>query len=88
MQGVSQNYNPYTAYGSGGYPTYRQNPAGTSKQNPAVSSKQNPEVAGKQYYNPNFNQMNPTGYNNYNNNDDLIDQNYYPLQDSWYLSYL
>ncbi len=83
MQGNSQNYNPYMAYGAGGLPSYRQNPAVSSKQNPAVSSKQNPAVSSKQMYN----QMNPTGYN-YNTNDDNIDQNYYPMQDSWYLSYM
>jgi len=37
----------------------------------------------------NYNQMNnPTGYNNYDYNDDRIDENYYPLGDTWYLSYL
>jgi hypothetical protein len=76
LQGSSQNYNPYMAYGSsGGYPSYKSNPAGKTKRDAGVTSKQN------------FNQMNPMGYN-YNNNDDTIDQNYYPLGDSWFLSYM
>jgi hypothetical protein len=75
MQGSSQNYNPYTAYGSSGLPSYKKNPAGTNKDDPPVMSKQN------------YNQMNPTGYNNYNNDDDRADQNYYPLQDVWTLNY-
>ncbi len=85
MQGSSYNLNPYMGYGMSGLPTYRQNPAGgTSKKNPEVDSKQNPAVAGKQY----SNQMNPMGYNNYNDNDDRSDENFYPLQDSWYLNYM
>jgi hypothetical protein len=83
MQGASNYYNPYTAYGSGGLPNYRQSPVVSGKSNPEVSAKKNPEVSAKQ-----FAPMNPTGYNNYNNNDDIIDQNYYPLSDVWYLSYL
>jgi hypothetical protein len=92
LQGSSQNYNPYMAYGSSGLPSYRQNPAGSSKKNPEISSKQNPEVSGKQ--NPEvsgkqyYQNQNPGGYNNYNNNDDRMDENFYPLSDSWYLSYL
>ncbi len=82
MQGGSNYYNPYTAYGSGGLPVYQKSAAVSSKKNPEVSAKKNPEVSGKQY-----NQMNPTGYN-YNVNDDNADQNYYPLSDVWYLSYL
>ena len=74
MQGASNYYNPYTAYGSGGLPMYRKSPAVSSKANPEVSEKKNPEVSGKQYY-----PSNPTGYNNYN--EDNIDQNYYPLSD-------
>jgi hypothetical protein len=46
-----------------------------------VSAKKNPEVSGKQNYNP-------TGYNSYSGNDDTADQNFYPLSDVWYLSYL
>ncbi|CAF1010142.1 unnamed protein product [Adineta steineri] len=76
QQGSSQYYNPYTAYGQSGLPSYKQNPAAKTKRSAAVQSKQN------------FNQMNPTGYNNYNNNDDRADENYYPLQDAWFLSYM
>jgi len=81
MQGGSSYYNPYMAYGSGAFPNYRQSPAVSSKKNPEVSAKKNPEVSGKQNYNP-------TGYNSYGGNDDTADQNFYPLSDVWYLSYL
>lgn len=84
MQGSTPYYNPYMAYGSGGLPSYKQNPIGTSKQNPEVSAKKESGISSKQGYN----MMNPTGYNNYNDNDDRIDENYYPLGDTWYLSYL
>ena len=85
MQGSSSYNNPYMAYGSGGLPSYRQSPAVSSKKNPEVSEKKNPAVSAKQNYN---NQMNPTGYNNRNYNEDSIDQNFYPMQDAWVLSYL
>ncbi|CAF2845073.1 unnamed protein product [Rotaria sp. Silwood2] len=100
MQGSSQFYNPYTAYGQSGLVSYKQNPAGSdkqkpktmnkrdaaamNKQNPGVMSKQNPGVMNKQ----NFNQMNPMGHNNYNDNDDRADENFHALPDSWFLSYL
>lgn len=93
MQGSSSFYNPYMAYGSSGLASYKQNPAAgadkqksrtMSKRSSGTINKQNPEVVGKQ----NYMQMNPTGYNNYNDNDDRTDENYYALQDSWFLSYM
>ena len=75
MQGSSQNYNPYMAYGSSGYASYKNNPAGKDTKTSGVT--------GKQMYN----QMNPTGYNYYANNDDRADENYYPLPDAWVLSF-
>jgi len=87
LQGYSPYYNPYTAFGQG-VPSYRQNPAGSSKENPGVSSKQNPVVSSKQNPEVSSKQLNPTGYNMYNDNDDRIDQNFYPLSDAWYLSYM
>lgn len=93
-QGSSPNYNPYIAYGSsGGLPSYRQAPVGTARKareapaelNSDVSAKRNPGVSGKQY----FNQMNQNGYNNmYRRNTDREDENFYPMSDVWYLSYL
>ena len=74
-QGSSANYNPYTAYGSGGLPGY--------KKSPAVKTKRSANVMPKQGYNT----MN-MGYGNYRYNDDNIDENYYPLSDSWFLSYM
>ena len=79
MQGSSQYYNPYMAYGQSGLPGYKKSGAeGTSKQSS--------EVSGKQGYNP-TGYNNQGGYNMYTNNDDRADENYYPLQDSWVLSY-
>jgi hypothetical protein len=72
--GSSQNYNPYMAYGQSGLPSYKKSPTDTSKQSSDVMSKQ-------------YNQMNPSGYNSLSNNDDRADENYYPLQDAWVLSF-
>lgn len=86
MQGSTPYTNPYMgygSYGSSGLPTYRQNPAGSAKKGSETSSKQKRAVSARQNYG-----YNPTGYNNYNYNDDRIDENFYPLQDTWYLSYL
>lgn len=92
-QGSSQNYNPYMAYGASGLPSYRQAPIVTARKareapaelNADVSAKRNPAISGKQY----FNQMNQYGYNNmYRRNTDREDENFYPLSDVWYLSYL
>ncbi|CAF1647177.1 unnamed protein product [Adineta ricciae] len=74
-QGSSANYNPYTAYGSGGLPGY--------KKSSAVKTKRSANVMPKQGYNA----MN-MGYGNYRYNDDNIDENYYPLADAWFLSYM
>ena len=75
MQGASQYYTPYSPYGQSGLASYKQSPAVSGKQNPAVMNKQN------------FNQMNPSGQNNYQNDDDRVDDNFYPLQDGWFLNY-
>ncbi|CAF1202107.1 unnamed protein product [Rotaria sordida] len=92
MQGSSQFYNPYSAYGQSGLASYKQNPAGSDKQKaktinkrdaPAAMHKQNPGVMNKQIPNP----MNPMGHNNYNDDDDRTDENFYALPDSWFLSY-
>lgn len=91
-QGSTPNYNPYLAYGSAGLPSYRSAPVANDRKtreapaelNSDVSAKRNPAVSSKQY----FNQMNPSGYNRYRPNDDRADENYYPMSDVWYLSYL
>lgn len=76
LQGSSQFNNPYLGYGASGLASYKQSPAVSSnKQQPGVMSKQN------------FYQSNPTGYSNYNDNDDRIDENFYPLPDAWFLNY-
>ncbi|CAF4897592.1 unnamed protein product, partial [Rotaria socialis] len=41
MQGSSQFYNPYTAYGTSGLASYKQNPAGADKQTPRTVNKRN-----------------------------------------------
>mgnify|MGYP006983381056 CR=1 FL=1 len=90
MQGSTPYTNPYMAYGSynsAGMSSYRANPAGSPKKGSETPTKQKRAVSARQNFN--YNQMNnPTGYNNYNYNDDRIDENYYPLGDTWYLSYL
>ncbi|UJR13698.1 hypothetical protein I4U23_000709 [Adineta vaga] len=77
IQGSSQNYNPYMAYGSSGLPGYKKSPAVKTKRSPNVMNRQN-------YNNMNMN----TGYGNYRYNDDRIDENYYPMQDAWFLNYM
>lgn len=98
MQGSSQLQNPYTAYGSSGLASYKQNPAAAAdKQKPRTMAKRNTGTVNKQssgtmakqnFYpmNP-MNPMNPTGYNNYRDNDDRDDENFYPLPDAWFLNY-
>ncbi|CAF3328091.1 unnamed protein product [Rotaria socialis] len=92
MQGSSQFYNPYTAYGTSGLASYKQNPAGADKQTPRTVNKRNTGAINKQSQGvnskQNFNQMNPMGYNNYNDNDDRADENYYALSDAWFLNYV
>jgi hypothetical protein len=78
MQGSSQYYNPYMAYGQSGLPGYKKSAEVTKTESSGVSSKQGYNPGG---YN------NPSGYNMYTDNDDRADENYYPLQDGWVLSF-
>ena len=86
LQGASENYNPYTAYAAGGQQSINYNYATPPNfmQNPILMN--NPDFVN----NPNYNPMSGTGQNNvkeYNDDDDRADENYYPLQDAWFLSY-
>ncbi|CAF1484802.1 unnamed protein product, partial [Adineta steineri] len=86
LQGSSQNYNPYLSYGAGNQQVINYNYATPPNfmQNPILMN--NPDFVN----NPNYNPMSGTGYNgvnNYNDNDDRIDENFYPVQDAWFLSY-
>ncbi len=95
LQGSSMNYNPYLAYGAGNQQVINYNYATPPKfmQNPTLMN--NPDFVN----NPNYNPLSGTGYNNpqtgngysvinnYNDNDDRIDENYFPLQDAWFLNY-
>jgi hypothetical protein len=87
-QGSSEYYNPYLAHASGQQsPNYNYATPPNFMQNPTLLN--NPDFVN----NPNYNPMSGTGYNNINknnqyyDNDDRSDENYYPLQDAWFLSY-
>ncbi|UJR33542.1 hypothetical protein I4U23_020984 [Adineta vaga] len=85
VQGSSINYNPYLSLGANHQDTnYNYATPPNFIQNPILMN--NPDFVN----NPNYNPMSGTGYNKENkyiDNDDRIDENYYPLQDAWYLSY-
>jgi len=86
LQQSSQNYNPYLSYGAVGLDVTNYNYATPPNfmQNPTLMN--NPNFIN----NPNYNPLSGTGYNNdnkYNDNDDTVDENYYPVEDAWFLSY-
>lgn len=86
LQGSSENYNPYTAYGTGSQQVINYNYATPPNfmQNPVLMN--NPDFVN----NPNYNPMSGTGYNNentYSNDDDRADENDYPMHDAWFLNY-
>lgn len=88
LQGSSQNYNPYISHAAAAQQEINYNYATPPNfmQNPVLMN--NPDFVN----NPNYNPMSGTGYNNiksnsYNDDDDRADENYYPLQDAWFLSY-
>jgi hypothetical protein len=89
LQGSTQNYNPYVAFGAGQQNVINYNYATPPNfvQNPILLN--NPDFVN----NPNYNPMSGTGYNtvnnerNYNDDDDRSDENYYPVENAWFLSY-
>jgi len=85
-QSSSENYNPYLGYAAAGQQVINYNYATPPNfmQNPILLN--NPDFVNNPHYNP----MSGTGYNNvfnYNDDDDRVDENYYPLKDAWFLSY-
>ena len=76
MQGSSQFYNPYTSFRSSKMTNKEEK---TKKINKRNSEKKNDDIKNKQFYNPNI----PIRYD-----DDNTDENFYPLADSWFFSYL
>lgn len=86
-QGSSENYNPYVALAAGGQSDINYNYATPPNfmQNPILMN--NPDFVN----NPNYNPMSGTGYrrgkNNHLENDDRADEDFYPLQDAWFLNY-
>ncbi|CAF0727358.1 unnamed protein product [Adineta ricciae] len=84
-EGSSVYYNPYLSLGANQQtPNYNYATPPNFVQNPVLMN--NPDFIN----NPNYNPLSGTGYNkvdNYVNNDDRSDENYYPLQDAWFLSY-
>jgi hypothetical protein len=84
VQGSSSAYNPYTAYAAGQQEVnYNYATPPNFLQNPILMN--NPDFVND----PNYNPMSGTGYNNrYQNNDERIDEMFYPLQDAWFLNYM
>ena len=84
-EGSSVYYNPYLSLGANQQtPNYNYATPPNFVQNPVLMN--NPDFIN----NPNYNPLSGTGYNkvdSYVNNDDRSDENYYPLQDAWFLSY-
>jgi hypothetical protein len=87
FQGSSINYNPYLSLGAASQQqitNYNYATPPNFMQNPTLMN--NPDFVNNPHYNP----MSGTGYNHentYNDNDDTVDENYYPLQDAWFLNY-
>ncbi len=88
LQSSSQNYNPYISFAAGEQAiNYNYATPPNFMQNPTLLN--NPNFVN----NPNYNPMSGTGYNmdknynNYNDDDDRADENYYPVEDAWFLSY-
>ncbi|CAF4896812.1 unnamed protein product [Rotaria sp. Silwood1] len=85
FQGSSPYYNPYLSYAAAqDVPNYNYETPPNFIQNPILMN--NPNFVN----NPNYNPLSGTGYNhgkNYNDDDDRVDENYYPFRDAWFLSY-
>jgi hypothetical protein len=86
FQGSSINYNPYVGYAAPKEEVINYNYATPPNfmQNPILMN--NPDFVNNPHYNP----MSGTGYNtlkDYNGNDDRDDENFYPVNDAWYLNY-
>ena len=84
IQSASTPNNPYAAYGSGRQEVnYNYATPPNFIQNPVLMN--NPDFVN----NPNYNPMSGTGYNNiHNDNDDRIDEMFFPLEDAWFLNYM
>ena len=85
FQGSAQYYNPYLSYAASQHvQNYNYETPPNFIQNPILMN--NPNFIN----NPNYNPLSGTGYdnlNNYNDDDDDSDENYYPMEDAWLLSY-
>ena len=83
VQSLSTPNNPYAAFGSSQLDiNYNYATPPNFIQNPVLLN--NPDFVN----NPNYNPMSGTGYNNvYNDNDERVDEMFFPLEDAWFLSY-
>ena len=80
-QGSSQFYNPYTGYRSSKMTDQEQKTADKiNKRSSIMTEKKNDDIKKKQFFNP----SNPIRYGDGDN----TDENFYPLADSWFFSYL
>lgn len=76
--------NPYAVYASGRQEiNYNYATPPNFVQNPILMN--NPDFVN----NPNYNPLSGTGYNNIHlNNDDRVDEMFFPLGDGWFLNYM